>query len=75
MGWRDKINTDIATVWRQASTWVIAFLAPFPDIYNTAASWVGYADIPSQAKHALYAISFVGLLAKHYRQAPPKASP
>jgi len=75
MPWRDRINTDIRAVWRQASTWVLAFLLPFPDIYDVVARWVGYADIPGPAKNALYGISLVGLLAKHYRQNAPKDKP
>lgn len=75
MGWRDKINTDFRAIWRQASTWVLAFLVPFPDVYNVVAGWVGYTDIPSTAKHALYGVAMAGLMAKHYRQKPKDAPP
>jgi len=75
MPWRDRINTDIRAVWRQASTWVLAVLLPFPDLYNVAAGWIGYTDIPSPAKHVLYGIAFAGLAAKHYRQNVPKDKP
>lgn len=66
--WRDRIVSDVGAVWRQASTWVLAVLMPFPDIYNVAASWIGYADIPSNAKHVMYGFALAGLAAKHYRQ-------
>ncbi len=72
MGWRDRINTDVRAVWRQASTWVLAFLVPFPELYNIAAGWIGYADLPSAAKHVMYGFAAVGLAAKHYRQNAPK---
>lgn len=77
MPWSDKINTDLRAVWTQASTWVLAALVPFPDIYNVAAGWIGYTDLPSNAKHVMYAFAAAGLLAKHYRQGTPKkdASP
>jgi len=73
MGWRDKINTDFADIWRQASTWVLAILLPFPDLYNVAAGWIGYGDLPPAAKHLMYGFSLAGLAAKHYRQKPKDA--
>jgi len=68
MGWRELIVSDVKAVWKQASTWVLVALAPFPDIYNVVAGWVGYTDLPPAAKHAMYGFAAVGLLAKHYRQ-------
>lgn len=68
MGWREKINTDLGGIWRQASTWILAILLPFPDLYNVAAGWIGYSDLPSSAKHIMYGFSLAGLAAKHYRQ-------
>lgn len=68
MAWRDYIVSDVRAVGRHASTWVLAVLLPFPDIYNVAVGWAGYADIPSNAKHVMYAFSLAGLAAKVYRQ-------
>lgn len=75
MSWRDRIVSDVGAVWRQASTWVLVVLAPFPDIYNVAAGWVGYADIPSNAKHVMYGFALVGLMAKHYKQKAKEPAP
>lgn len=71
MGIRDRIETDLTKVWRQWSTWVIAAVLFFGDIYNELAGLVGYADIPPGAKHALYALGAAGIAAKHFKQRPP----
>lgn len=71
MGWRDHVNTDLRAVWRQASTWVLGALLFAGDVYNEAASLIGYADIPSNAKHVMYAFAVAGLAAKHWRQKAP----
>lgn len=68
MAWRDLIVSDVKAVWKQASTWVFVILAPFPDLYNVLAGWVGYTDLPPTAKHVMYGFAAVGLAAKHYKQ-------
>ena len=70
MAWRDRINTDLGTIWRQWSTWVLGALLFFGDIYNELAGLTGYTDIPPGAKHALYGLAALGLAAKHYKQKP-----
>lgn len=75
MAWRDKIVSDLGAVWRQASTWVLAVLLPFPDLYNVVAGWIGYTDLDTTAKHIMYGFAVAGLAAKHYRQKAKDQAP
>lgn len=72
MNWRERIDTNLRDIWHHWSTKILAFLVAFPEGYNLVAMTGWYQNIPQAFAHVMSSVAAMGLLAKGYKQNPPK---